>query len=185
MATPAPLPVPPTADAPAPAAIGRETAPVRAPEAAQLATHAAERMPAGRMNVRVELPDIGPVEVRVALRQGQVHTAFRTDSPEVRAALAAGWDNFAVARETPSHRPLAPADLTGTSVPGSSLTAGFFQTPTGSGQGQPAPEQPPAAAPRFFPNPAAEEDDDSTPLATLLPHDFSAPAKIHRLRAVA
>ncbi len=69
----------------------------RAVNAAVAATEqqAADRQPAVTLKFTVSGVDLG---VRVELRGEHVHTTFRTDSPELRAALAQEWNQVAAAQ---------------------------------------------------------------------------------------
>lgn len=57
--------------------------------------YAADRQPAVTLKFTVSGVDLG---VRVELRGEHVHTTFRTDSPELRAALAQEWNQVAAAQ---------------------------------------------------------------------------------------
>jgi len=50
--------------------------------------------PSEPVSLSIQLDDTHRVEVRVALHDGKVHASFRSDSPEVRAALSAAWHDF-------------------------------------------------------------------------------------------
>lgn len=50
--------------------------------------------PSEPVSLSIQLDDTHRVEVRVALHEGKVHASFRSDSPEVRAALSAAWHDF-------------------------------------------------------------------------------------------
>lgn len=58
--------------------------------------------PAERVTLKLDLDDTHRVEVRVLLREGRVHTEFRSDSPEVRSALSSAWADFSAKREAGS-----------------------------------------------------------------------------------
>ncbi len=103
---------------------------------AELATS----QPTEQVSVRVDLPDLGLVEVRVALRDGQIQTAFHSNSPEVRESLATAWNGFMDGREGSSHTWAEPtfAPLASTPAPDSSGAAGgpsFAQQSAGQGGG--------------------------------------------------
>jgi hypothetical protein len=76
--------------------------------------------------------------LHVEVRDGTVHTTFRTDSPELRSALTQEWQ--AVVPATGHEMQVAPPVFL--SVPSAGADAGF--TPFGQGpsqqRGQPAPE---------------------------------------------
>lgn len=107
--------------------------------------------PAEKVQVRIELSDIGVVDVSVALREGVVHTSFRSDSPEVREALAAAWNDFTKGREAARHNwadpvfakiePAPVAASTGTPSDGRDLGQTFGQGASSRQQEQPGDER--------------------------------------------
>ncbi len=70
---------------------------------AEVAEHARSR-PSEPISVRIDLDDTHRVDVRVSVRGGRVHADFRSDSPEVRAALSAAWNEFTRSREGADQR---------------------------------------------------------------------------------
>lgn len=60
----------------------------------------------GSVEVKFEFKDASELSVRLAYRDGDVHATFRTDSDDLRAALASEWQGFVtnVAREPGNHR---------------------------------------------------------------------------------
>jgi hypothetical protein len=91
----------------------KESAPLPAPVAAQVATHAvdtamaaADRLAAGvqrsvNLQFSVSGVDLG---VRVEMRGDAVHTTFHTDSPELRTAIAHEWQAVSVQNESRPQR---------------------------------------------------------------------------------
>jgi hypothetical protein len=65
---------------------------------AEVAAHLAAR-PNEPVSLSIQLDDTHHVDVRVSMRAGQIHTAFRSDSPEVRQALATAWEGFVKSRD--------------------------------------------------------------------------------------
>jgi hypothetical protein len=60
--------------------------------------HAADLMRASErsgVQLRLDFGESGPLNVQITLRQGRVHTFFRSDSADVRNTLAQAWDSFA------------------------------------------------------------------------------------------
>ena len=47
------------------------------------------------VQLRLDFGDSGPLSVQITLRQGRVHTLFRSDSPELRDSIANAWTSFA------------------------------------------------------------------------------------------
>lgn len=114
-------------DAPAPTASLRETM-----AAVITAVEALERRElAGRNSVDLQF-NIGEerLALRVELREGAVHTTFRTDSHELRAALAQEWQSV-VHGQNPREGRLADP------VFGSSLASGTDSPSSSLGQGTP------------------------------------------------
>jgi hypothetical protein len=102
----APVASPQAAETPAPSAT--MAAAVRLVERV---TEAAERLssrPADRIDLRIDLDDTRRVDVRISMRDGRVHTDFRSDSAEVRTALASAWDGFVRGRDGAEQRWAAP-----------------------------------------------------------------------------
>jgi hypothetical protein len=125
--------------APAPAAAVRLVERV-----AEVSEHLAAN-PAEPMSLSIQLDDTHRVDVRVTMRDGQVHTAFRSDSPEVRAALSSAWEGFVRSRDGAEQRwaepvfaplgsstPAAPSLLAAAPVSDARSEAGL----AGSGQEQ-------------------------------------------------
>jgi len=101
--------------------------------------------PAERVNMRLELPGLGTVDLQVAMRDGQVQTSFRSDSAEVRAALASGWGDFVGGREATGHVWAEPviAPLVSATVPASG-GSGFASPHSGLGEDSHQHQQPAA-----------------------------------------
>lgn len=77
-------------------------APVAAARLVERVAEVAERLasrPAEPVAISIQLDDTHRVDVRVSMREGRVHADFRSDSPEVRAALSHAWEGFARSRE--------------------------------------------------------------------------------------
>jgi len=70
---------------------------------AEVAANALSR-PSEPISVRIDLDDTHRVDVRIAVRGGRVHADFRSDSPEVRAALSAAWNEFTRSRDGADQR---------------------------------------------------------------------------------
>ena len=68
-----------------------------------LATH-----PAEQVTVRIDLDATHRVDVHVSMRGGQVHADFRSDSPDMRAALASAWNEFSQKRDGSERQWAAP-----------------------------------------------------------------------------
>jgi hypothetical protein len=93
------------ADAPAFTVPGHEAAPTARATATE-ASHTLQALqavvektlthPGKPMRIELELPvqNGDPVWVRLELRDGTVHTVFRTDSPDLRDALQQAWPQF-------------------------------------------------------------------------------------------
>lgn len=140
-----PLTTIPAATPIAPVAGGVASAPVTLPAAttapvATLAVQLVERVgeiaehvtarPAEQIRVELDLPGGTHVEIRVALRAGRVHADFRTDSVELREALAQAWEGFARLREVAgaawAEPVFAPATTAPATVSASNPTLGAF-----------------------------------------------------------
>lgn len=128
-----------TMTAPAPAAAVRLVERV-----AEVSEHLSAN-PSEPMSLSIQLDDTHRVDVRISMRDGQVHTAFRSDSPEVRAALSSAWDGFVRSRDAAEQRwaepvfaslgsstPAAPSLLAAAPVSDARSEAGL----AGSGQEQ-------------------------------------------------
>jgi hypothetical protein len=101
-ATPVATPVATPAPSLSPASLATEA--VRMVERVnEVADHLAAH-PAERVTVRIDLDDSRRVDVHVAMRGGRVHTDFRSDSPEIHAALSAAWDDFSRGDQGSRHR---------------------------------------------------------------------------------
>lgn len=88
----------PSALAPSPAAAEAEpefaTASTGALERVIQATDTSRAAERGAVNLRLDFGPAGPLSVHITLREGRVHTLFRSDSPEVRDSLAHAWNHF-------------------------------------------------------------------------------------------
>lgn len=142
---------------------------------------AADRLGAeGQHTVNLQFSLAGAdLAVRVQLRDGSVHATFRTDSSELRSALAHEWQ--AVSAETPDH-PLRLAEPVFAARDGSG-----FGSPAGDGAAQqrepgarPAPESPAAGASRPASRPVAALAGEPVPAA-----DFSRGPNLALLHAFA
>lgn len=91
------LPAPSVAETPAAVAS-------RLVERVAAAAERVEARPAEPVWVRVDLSGDYRVEVKVAFRAGRVFADFRTDSDDLRAALAQAWDGFVRGREAAGPR---------------------------------------------------------------------------------
>jgi Flagellar hook-length control protein FliK len=70
----------------------------------EVADHVAAH-PSEQVTVRIDLDETHRVDVHVSMRGGQVHADFRSDSPDMRAALASAWNEFSQnGREGSGHR---------------------------------------------------------------------------------
>jgi len=121
--------------------LGEERAePVEIAQAARRAVNAAiavteqfatERKPAVTLKFTVSGVDLG---VRVELRGENVHTTFRTDSPELRAALAQEWNHVAAAQPGDRAARLAePVFASNHNAPASSSASSHGSTQSDSG----------------------------------------------------
>lgn len=173
LAGPTPNAAPPSERLPSAAAALVE----RVVRTAELATS----QPTEQVSVRVDLPDLGLVEVRVALRDGQIQTAFHSNSPEVRESLATAWNGFMNGREGSSHTWAEPtfAPLASTPAPDSSGAAGgpsFAQQSAGQGGNHSQQGRSPAGGDR----PPAATDSGSAPVSVPVPaHE---PTNLHPRR---
>ncbi len=112
--------------------------------------------------------------VRVQLRDGEIHAQFRTDSPELRSALATEWRSVSAAAPAGSAR-LTEAEF----VPASAPAGGFSASTQGQGsfQQQSSPQSPPSLVPPELRPPrrfATETSDEAAPRSAL-----SAPGSLH------
>lgn len=96
---------------------------------------AAERKPAVTLKFTVSGVDLG---VRVELRGENIHTTFRTDSPELRAALAQEWNHVAAAQAGDRAARLAEPVFTSNhnNAPASTSAHSHGSTPSDSGAGE-------------------------------------------------
>jgi hypothetical protein len=82
-------------------------APAAATRLVEQVAEAAERLSARsteKLDLRIELEGNQHVDVHVSMRGGRVHADFRSDSPEVRAALSSAWEGFVQSREGAAQR---------------------------------------------------------------------------------
>ena len=163
------LPTAPTGPAPSPAAPS-DRLPAAAAALVERVARTAElatAQPAEKVSVRVDLPDLGMVEVHVALRDGQIQTAFHSNSSEVRETLATAWNGFMSGREGSGHpwaepvfAPLTPAGT----APADPAGFSFDQSPSGSGGGAARQGQTPAG--QFRGAASADPETASAPAPT-------------------
>ncbi len=73
----------------------------------EVADHLASH-PAEQVTVRIDLDATHRVDVHVSMRGGQVHADFRSDSPNMRAALASAWNEFSQKRDGSDRQWAAP-----------------------------------------------------------------------------
>jgi hypothetical protein len=73
----------------------------------EVAEHLASN-PAEQVTVRIDLDATHRVDVHVSMRGGQVHADFRSDSADMRAALASAWNEFSQQREGTDRQWAAP-----------------------------------------------------------------------------
>ena len=73
----------------------------------EVAEHLASN-PAEQVTVRIDLDATHRVDVHVSMRGGQVHADFRSDSADMRAALASAWNEFSQKREGTDRQWAAP-----------------------------------------------------------------------------
>ena len=73
----------------------------------EVADHLAAN-PAEQVTVRIDLDATHRVDVHVSMRGGQVHADFRSDSADMRAALASAWKEFSQGREGTDRQWAAP-----------------------------------------------------------------------------
>jgi hypothetical protein len=81
--------------------------PAAASRLVEQVSDAAEKLSAGgngKVDLRIELEGNHHVDVHVSVRGGRVHADFRSDSPEVRAALSSAWEGFVHSREGVAQR---------------------------------------------------------------------------------
>jgi hypothetical protein len=141
--------------------------------------------PAEKVNVRIELPEMGAIELQVAMRDGQVQASFRADSPEVRAALASAWSDFVGGREASAHSWAEPvfAPLAAGSVPASG-DSGSSPSPFGEERGSPQQD------PSFVGHPFVSSlhrggRGGADPTAIVIPPDPPSPSPLRLLQATA
>ncbi len=82
-------------------------APAAATRLVEQVAEAAERLSARsteKVDLRIELEGNHHVDVHVSVQGGRVHADFRSDSPEVRAALSSAWEGFVRSREGANQR---------------------------------------------------------------------------------
>jgi len=77
----------------------------------EVAEHLASH-PAEKVTVRIDLDATHRVDVHVSMRGGQVHADFRSDSADMRMALASAWKEFSQGREGSDRRWAEPAFAT-------------------------------------------------------------------------
>jgi hypothetical protein len=88
----------------------------------EVAEHLASN-PAEQVTVRIDLDATHRVDVHVSMRGGQVHADFRSDSADMRAALASAWNEFSQKREGTDRQWAAPVfSPMGAPAAGSSFT---------------------------------------------------------------
>jgi hypothetical protein len=152
-----PAAVPQTFDA-----LVRETAPLSAPELAQGAQRAVEHAlsvaekftPGEQRAVNLQFSVSGvPLDVHVAMRGGAIHTTFRTDSTELRTALAHEWQSVSNQSDTRAERLAEPVFAAASPHSGPALQSdagGAHQRETGARQ-EPATPFPAPRAPSSAP----------------------------------
>ena len=107
----------------------------------EVADHLAAH-PSEQVTVRIDLDETHRVDVHVSMRGGQVHADFRSDSPDMRAALASAWNSFSQGREgsnrnwaEPAFAPMAaPAKADSASSFSASLQSSDSSSSFGPGQ---------------------------------------------------
>lgn len=99
-----------------------------------------------KVDVRIELEGNRHVDVHVSMQGGRVHADFRSDSPEVRAALSSAWEGFVQSREGAAQRwaePVFAAPASSNFIsPVNSSSGASDSGLTGSGQNQERREAP-------------------------------------------
>ncbi len=118
-----------------------------------------EARPGDPIRLSLDLEGDHRVDVKVSFRGGRLFADFRSDSPEMRAALAQGWDAFVRGQDSAARRWADPVISAGASAapvtPSSAPSASgqdAFQNPAASDQ-QRSPRhggQAPDAAPSFL-----------------------------------
>ena len=142
--------------APSGPAVPPETAAARAPAPAESTSGVAQRaveavltaaersQSAGQHSVNLQFSLSGvDLAVRVQLRSGAVHATFRTDSPELRSALAEEWHSVSAQSAGAPLRMVAPVFTSK-----EAMSSGHFQGGGGS-PGRETGGRRPAAAPSF------------------------------------
>ena len=99
----------------------------------EVADHLAAH-PAEQVTVRIDLDETHRVDVHVSMRGGQVHADFRSDSPEMRTALASAWNSFSQGRDG-SNRNWAEPAFTPMAAPVKSDSASSFSANLQSSEG--------------------------------------------------
>lgn len=147
-------------------------------EVAEL-THDFRMRERSSVEVKFNFKDETELSVRLSYRDGDVHTTFRTDSPELRAALTREWQGFAAgaALEPRGHRIADPVFTT--SNGGSDFAQG---RDSGSSAGGDARDQRQASRPDQPDLPrAASPGRDFRPHVPALGHRVSSDRLLHAL----
>ena len=117
--------------------------------------------------------------VRVELKGNQVHTTFRTDSPELRSALAQEWQSVSAAQTGVRPHRLADPVFASNSSTGqgmSSDSGAAHQRDSGARQSQTAPEEILGTRHMFSTTPAAPAAVIAAPVAT---HRGESSVRLH------
>lgn len=121
--------------------------------------------PAEEIKIELDLPDTR-IEIRLALREGRLHANFRTDSADLREALARAWQDFAVASESTSTRWAEPTFSPSASAPSATNASPAHQPGGQAGltdHREPRREAPPS--PNTLPNATRSRSHTSTAVA--------------------
>lgn len=155
-------------------------APVALPSTAHRAVEAVltvtDRFAArGQHSVNLQFSVAGAdLNVRVELRAGEVHTTFRTDSAELRAALASEWQSVTTQSGGDRAAKLAPPVFTSTEQSGASFsgdgTSRHGYSNTRGSEEHPVPLPPP---------PAPAPSSTSAPAAAVAPTRTAATNAVH------
>jgi hypothetical protein len=154
-ASPAPVALPPAANLDQPATLPAATpaqvsaAAHRAVDAVLASTDRFTPVTQSSVDLQLSVGD-APLSVRVEVRAGVVHATFRTDSPELRTALAQEWQAAGHQQSADQSLRLAPAVFANSDR--SSGDAGSALAGQNFSQGR---EQSARSAPEFFPTGSA------------------------------
>ncbi|HEX2101131.1 MAG TPA: hypothetical protein VHF69_10730 [Candidatus Synoicihabitans sp.] len=135
------------------------------------------------VNLRLDFGESGPLSVHITLREGRVHTLFRSDSPELRETLTNAWNQFAqrpefaAVLEEPVLLPLRQTNPTAERATGNSLSQ-HHHPDDRSGRQSGSPEE---TLPRFGERPSRRRGAATLPAAPIASERSNSSSRLSAL----